>query len=75
MLLSCWIPVLILKLFKHLTQYLDDLLNIDNSYFEGKVGQMYPPELQLNKAIASDTDSRFLFSFLYFKRVCFILNL
>ena len=28
---------------------LDDLLNIDNSYFEGMVNQIYPPELQLNK--------------------------
>ena len=37
------------------TQYLDDLLNIDNPYFEGMVNQIYPPELQLNKANTSDT--------------------
>ena len=30
-------------------RYLDDLLNIDNPYFEGMVKQIYPPELQLNK--------------------------
>ena len=32
------------------SRYLDDLLNIDNPYFEGMVNQIYPPELQLNKA-------------------------
>ena len=33
---------------KRLTQrlYLDDLINIDNPYFEGLVNQTYPPELQ-----------------------------
>ena len=29
-------------------KYLDDLLNIDNPYFEQMVGQIYPTELQLN---------------------------
>ena len=33
--------------------YLDDLLNIDNPYFEQMVGQIYPIELQLNKANSS----------------------
>ena len=39
-----------------MSRYLDDLLNIDNPYFEGKVNQIYPPELQLNKAKTSDTE-------------------
>ena len=30
-------------------RYLDDLLNIDNPYFEGMVGRIYPAELKLNK--------------------------
>ena len=42
-----------LKLFKHLI--LDELLNIDNPYFEGMVGRIYPPELRFNKAAASET--------------------
>ena len=42
------------------SRYLDDLLNIDNPYFEGMVNQIYPPELQLNKANISDTESSFL---------------
>ena len=40
--------------------YLDDLLNIDNPYFEGMVNQIYPPELQLNKANTTDTKAPFI---------------
>ena len=36
------------------SRYLDDLLNIDNPYFEGMVNQIYPHELQLNKANISE---------------------
>ena len=32
-------------------------MNIDNPYFEGMVNQIYPPELQLNKAITSDAEA------------------
>ena len=42
------------------SRYLDDLLNIDNPYFEGMVNRIYPPELQLNKANTSDTEDPFL---------------
>ena len=42
------------------SRYLDDLLNIDNPYFEQMVGQIYPTELQLNKANSSDTEAPFL---------------
>ena len=31
-----------------------------NPYFEGMVNQIYPPELQLNKANISDTEAPFL---------------
>ena len=41
------------------SRYLDDLLNIDNPYFEGMVNHFYPPELQLNKANISDTEAPF----------------
>ena len=34
-------------------------LNIDNPYFEGMVNQIYPPELQLNKANTTDTEAPF----------------
>ena len=46
----------LIKAFNLTSRYLDDLLNIDNPYFEGMVNQIYPPELQLNKANTSDTE-------------------
>ena len=35
----------IIKAFNSTSRYLDDLLNIDNPYFELMVGQIYPTEL------------------------------
>ena len=40
--------------------YLNDLLNIDNNFFDSMVNRIYPSELQLNKANASDTEASFL---------------
>ena len=37
----------VIKALNLTSRYLDDLLNIDNPYFEGMVNQIYPPELQL----------------------------
>ena len=39
---------------------MDNLLNIDNPYFEGMVNRIYPPELQLNKTNTADTEAPFL---------------
>ena len=50
----------IIEAFNSTARYLDDLLNIDNSYFEGMVNLIHPPELQLNKANTSDTEAPFL---------------
>ena len=50
----------VIEAFISTSRYLDDLLNIDNPYFEGLVNQIYPPELQLNKANISDTEAPFL---------------
>ena len=41
------------------SRYLDDNLNINNVYFDNMVSQIYPSELQLNKANASDTEAAF----------------
>ena len=49
----------IIETFKSTFRYLDDLLNIDNPYFEGMFNQIYVPELQLNKANTSDTEALF----------------
>ena len=35
----------IIGALKSTSRYLDDLLNIDNPYFEGMVNRIYPPEL------------------------------
>ena len=50
----------IIKAFKSTSRYLDDLYYIDNPYFEGMVNQIYPPELQLNKANTPGTGTPFL---------------
>ena len=50
----------IIEAFNSTSRYLDDLLNIDNPYFEQVVGQIYPTEFQLNKANSSDTEAPFL---------------
>ena len=54
------IKLILLKFFDSTSRYSDDLLNIDNPYFEQTVGQIYPTELQLNKANSSDTEAPFL---------------
>ena len=48
-----------IKAFNLTSRYIDDLLSIDNPYIEGMVNQIYPPELQLNKANTSDTEAPF----------------
>ena len=50
----------IIEAFNSTSRYLGDLLNTDNPYFEQMVGQIYPTELQLNKANSSDTEAPFL---------------
>ena len=42
------------------SRYLDDILNINNVYFDNMVSQINPSELQLNKANTSDTKAAFL---------------
>ena len=55
----------IIEAFNSNSRYLDDLLNINNPYFEGMVNYIYPPELQLNKANTSDTEAPFLVLYIY----------
>ena len=51
----------IIEAFSSTFRYLDDLLNIDHPYFKGMVNQIYPPELQLNKANTTYTEAPFLY--------------
>ena len=49
----------VIDAFNTTSRYLDDFLNINNVYFDNKVSQIYPSELQLNKANTSDTKAAF----------------
>ena len=50
----------IIDAFNTTSRYLDDILNIINVYFDTMVSQIYPSELQLNKANTSDTEAAVL---------------
>ena len=48
----------IIDAFNTTSRYFDDILNINNVYFDNMVS-IYPAELQLNKANTSHTEPRF----------------
>ena len=47
----------VIEAFNSTSRYLDDLLNIDNNFFDSMNNRIYPSELQLNKANLSDTEA------------------
>ena len=49
-----------IEAFNSISRYLDDLLNIDNIYFDNMADRIYQAEIQLNKANSSDTEAPFL---------------
>ena len=58
---DCGTPwTFLLPFFNSTSRYLEDLLNIDNIYFDQMVDRVYPTELQLNRANSSDTEAPFL---------------
>ena len=50
----------VIDAFNTTFRYLDDILNINNAYFDNMVSQIYPSELQLIKANTSNTEATFL---------------
>ena len=54
----------IVDAFNTTSRYLDDISNIDNVYFNNMVSQIYPSELQLNKANTSDAKDLHLLIFI-----------
>ena len=50
----------VIDAFYTTSRYLDDILNINNVYFDNMLSQIYPSELQPNKANTSDTEATFL---------------
>ena len=56
----------LIEAFNSSSWYLDDLLNIDNNFFDSMVYYIYPSELQLNEANVSDTEASFwIYIYLY----------
>ena len=47
---------------------MDDILNINNVYFDNMVSQIYPSELKPNKANTSDTEADIVSTKIYYKR-------
>ena len=50
----------VIDAFNTTSRYLDDLLNINNVYFDNMASQIYTSELHLNKVNISDTEAAFL---------------
>ena len=50
----------VIDAFNTTSRYLDDIIDIDNVYFDNMGSQIYPSELELNKAYTSDTEAAFL---------------
>ena len=50
----------IIEAFNSTSRYLDGVSNVDNTYFDSTVNQIYPSQLQLNKGNSSDTEVPFL---------------
>ena len=61
----------VFEAFNSTSRYLDDLLNVDNDFFDSMVNRIYPSELQLNKANVSDNEASFFgFTFIYIGWFC-----
>ena len=50
----------VIEAFNSTSWYLDDLLKIENDFFNSMVNRIDPSKLQLNKANMSDTEASFL---------------
>ena len=50
----------VIEAFNSTSRYVDDLLNIDNNFFDSMLNRIYPSELQLSKANVSDAEASFL---------------
>ena len=50
----------LVEAFNSTSRYLDDLLNIDNNFFDSMVNRISSSELQLNKANVSDAEASVL---------------
>jgi hypothetical protein len=52
----------VISAFNNTSRYLDDIFNLDNSYFDQMVSKIYPTELQLLPCWTFFRDSVFIYS-------------
>ena len=50
----------VIDAFNTTSRYLDDILNINNVYFDSMLSQIYPSKFQLNKTNISDANAAFI---------------
>ena len=55
----------VIEAFNSTSRYLDDLLNIDNNFFDSMVNRIYPSELQLNKLSQMPRPHFWIYIYLY----------
>ena len=60
----------VIEAFNFTSRYLDDLLNIDNNFFDSMVNRIHRSELQLNKANVPDNEASFYFIFIHIGWFC-----
>ena len=65
----------IIDAFITTSKYLDDIVNINDVYFDAMVSHIYPSELQLYKANTSDTEAAYLDLHLSISNDCIYQNL
>ena len=62
----------VIDAFNTTSRYLENILNINNFYFDNMVSQKYPSELLLNKANTSDTEAAFKTCICQFLMILFL---
>ena len=60
----------VIEAFNSTSRYLDNLLNIDNNFFDSMVNHIYPSERQSNKANVLDTEVLFWIYIVYIGWFC-----
>ena len=65
----------IMDAFNTTSRYFGDIININNVYFDNMVSQIYPSEIQLNKANIPDTNATFLDSAFNLKWIFLFLQI
>ena len=65
-----------IEAFNSISWYLDDLLNIDNNFFDSMVNHIYPSELQLNRQTSQILRPHFwIYIYLYLMVLLKVLSL